>query len=258
MKNKTTIVAVILFMTVSLAGCGNAIPNMNAEQQALVVEYAAGELLKYDINYDYRLMEGVLTQEETAEELSVQETDAPMEGKAEQDALPVTNQESTESGSGADSNANELAAMEGSPVIQGEATPEVFLGLENIKIFYAGYETTQFYPNETSELYFVMNATEGNELLILKFIAENTSEAEANLDIAQKNIRFKIAIDGQEKNALTTMLLNDMGYYQGTLAGGESTELILACEIPEGQGAEIQTLSLIMKDVDASASIALK
>lgn len=47
MKKSMISLAVATAM-ISLVGCGNQIPDMTQEQQALVVEYAAGEILKYD------------------------------------------------------------------------------------------------------------------------------------------------------------------------------------------------------------------
>ena len=38
----------------SFAGCGSEIPEMTEEQQELVVEYAAGELLKFDKNHSVK------------------------------------------------------------------------------------------------------------------------------------------------------------------------------------------------------------
>ena len=135
-------------------------------------------------------------------------------------------------------------------------TLEEFLKLDDVKFTYNGYELDNFYPQQGEELYFIMEATQGSKLLVLKFLAENTSGTEINLDIAKTETRFKIIADGVGKNALTTMLLNDLTYYQGTIAPGENVELVLVCEIPEEQ-TEISTLELTIKSVDDSATISL-
>ena len=59
MKKSMISLAVATAM-ISLVGCGNQIPDMTQEQQALVVEYAAGEILKYDKNYSSKLNAEVL------------------------------------------------------------------------------------------------------------------------------------------------------------------------------------------------------
>ena len=43
--NKSMISLAVATAMISLGGCGNQIPDMTQEQQALVVEYAAGEIL---------------------------------------------------------------------------------------------------------------------------------------------------------------------------------------------------------------------
>lgn len=224
-----------------VTGCGNAIPEMSSEQEALVVEYAAGTVLKYDKNYESRLVEMTVSQEDAEE--------APLE---EEPVVSETEEETNESG-----------AVEVIDNTQDTQTAihsiEEFLGLDSVRFTYMGYETDDFYPNmeEGDDLYFMMSATEGNKLLILKFAAENLSGADTELNMAQSNVRFKIVIDGVEKNALTTMLLNDLAYYNGVLAAGESTELVLVCEVPNEQAEGISSLSLLLKSVDDTATISL-
>ncbi|MBD5548565.1 MAG: hypothetical protein HDQ97_14440 [Lachnospiraceae bacterium] len=235
-------------LTAALAtGCGNTIPNLSDQQQELVVEYAAGIVLKYDQNYESKLVELTLEQET--------EMTAPEEEVSEN---PVTDEKES-----ADAQQQE-DALEDVTVIdntqeQEDVSIESFLNLDSVKITYAGCEAYDFYPEqgEEEEFYFVMNATEGNKLLVLKFLTENISGAETSLDIGQSETRFTLMVNGERKNALTTMLLNELAYYQGTLAPGESTELVLICEIPDEQADATPTLELTMKSVDDIATISL-
>ena len=52
MRKKITGIVILIFITAFAAGCGNKIPEMTEQQQELIVEYAAGTVLKYDKNYD--------------------------------------------------------------------------------------------------------------------------------------------------------------------------------------------------------------
>lgn len=235
-KGMVTIAAVVL-----LTGCGNKIPQMTDEQQALVVEYAADVVVRHDKNYSGKLVELSIEQrlpeEEATMEKQMPETESPSVPENIDIEEPVYEvQEQTQ--------------------IEDIAS---FLKMDTVKIDYAGYEVDDFYPNESESenFFFAMNATEGNKLLILKFEVENISGAETELDIAQSNVKFKIEVNGEKKNALTTMLLNDLAYYQGTVAPGESVELVLTCEIPDQQAGEISSLALIMKSVDNTATISL-
>lgn len=242
MRKKITGGLAVVCSALIATGCGNSIPEMTEEQQELVVEYAAGVVLKHDKNYEGKLVELTL------EEDDAKETETP--------SLP----EDEEVSEIVESEAEDVVVIDNTENLEETTyTIESFLQLDTVRITYMGYEISDFYPNEneSDDLYFIMNATDGNKLLILKFLTENISDMDAELNIAKSNVRFKIDVDGVTKNALTTMLLNDLAYYNGTLAAGESTELILVCEVSEMQSEEISSLSLIVKSVDNTATISL-
>ena len=233
-----------LIMTgIWLTGCGNAIPEMTMEQQELVVEFAASELLKYDVNYQSKL-----TAHEPEQQHEEEQGEQPKEPLIEEETLP-----------------EEIIADTDVTIVDNTGTVEAqnisiadFLDLTGVEISYAGYETVDTYPEgEAKEAYFFMSATEGNKLLVLRFSALNVSGEELSIDLSKSQTRYKIILNGTEKNALTTMLLNDMAYYQGTLAANESIELVLLCEIQDDQTEFIDTLQLKMKSVDDSATISL-
>ena len=241
---KGWIIGLPLIMTgIWLAGCGNAIPEMTMEQQELVVEFAASELLKYDVNYQSKL-----TAPEPEQQPEEEQGEQPKEPLIEEETLP-----------------EEIIADTDVTIVDNTGTVEAqnisiadFLDLTGVEISYAGYETVDTYPEgEAKEAYFFMSATEGNKLLVLQFSALNVSGEELSIDLSKSQTRYKIILNGTEKNALTTMLLNDMAYYQGTLAANESIELVLLCEIQDEQTESIDTLQLKMKSVDDSATISL-
>ena len=241
---KGWIIGLPLIMTgIWLTGCGNAIPEMTMEQQELVVEFAASELLKYDVNYQSKL-----TAPEPEQQPEEEQGEQPKEPLIEEETLP-----------------EEIIADTDVTIVDNTGTVEAqnisiadFLDLTGVEISYAGYETVDTYPEgEAKEAYFFMSATEGNKLLVLRFSALNVSGEELSIDLSKSQTRYKIILNGTEKNALTTMLLNDMAYYQGTLAANESIELVLLCEIQDDQTEFIDTLQLKMKSVDDSAAISL-
>ncbi len=243
---KEIIGSMLMFASaIMMAGCGNKIPELSDQQQELVVEYASSVLLKYDVNHASKLVELTLEQE-AQEETGTEEVSQTPDG-VEEEKKPE------EAGGSLEGDMSDVTVIDQTQA----ATIESFLKLDSVKITYTGYETAAFYPDQGDDLFFVMNASEGNQLLVLKFLAENLAGTETGIDIAQKETRFKIVVDGQEKNALTTMLLNDMAYYQGTIAPGESAELVLICEIPTGQEGTISSLELVMKNAEDAVTIPL-
>ena len=168
MKKSMISLAVATAM-ISLVGCGNQIPDMTQEQQALVVEYAAGEVLKYDKNYRSKLNVEVLSEPEALD---------AQEGAPEQ--APEPEQEQPVQGA----QQEPIAAAQEVPVIEKQATIEELLGLPDVTFTYTGYELCDTYPMDQSEkAYFYMSATEGKKLLVLKFQARNNSEAEFILNM---------------------------------------------------------------------------
>lgn len=255
MKRLGLKIGVLLCASLLMMGCGNTIPELTEEQQDLVVEYAASTLLKYNKNYEGRLLDKTVLEVEEAKIDAREEKIAAMQKekleKAKLNQKTDSSQKKTETASGGDVTDNSQTN------VNTYTTIEEFLGLEQVTFTYTGYEVADDYPEQGENLFFVMNATEGKKLLVLKFKAENVSNEEAILNMSQVGARYKVSVEGEAKNALTTMLLNDLAYYQGTLAAGESTELVLVSEIPAERAENITTLELIVKNVDNTTTISL-
>lgn len=238
MKNKKMRPFIILLagtLLVSLSGCGNTIPALSEEQEALVVEYASTAVLKHDANYQGKLVDlsTLKNEEETPEEETMQataeETDIPKEPEQMQEPQQDV-----------------LSAEQAEAEIQADA--EQILGLQDVSLTYSGYEVDEFYPKNGNEIYFVMNATPGNNLLVVKFTLRNLLNEEQNIQIQPGTVRVKIIMNGEEKNALTTMLLNDLATYQGTLGPNEETELVVVGEYPVEDLQVIDSLSVKLKN----------
>lgn len=238
MKNKKMRPFIILLagtLIVSLSGCGNMIPTLSEEQEALVVEYASTAVLKHDANYQGKLVDlsTLSNEEETPEEETTQE---PVE-EADIPKEPEQMQEPQQ---------DVLSAEQAEAEIQADA--EQILGLQDVSLTYSGYEVDEFYPKNGNEIYFVMNATPGNNLLVVKFTLRNLLNEEQDIQIQPGTVRVKIIMNGEEKNALTTMLLNDLATYQGTLGPNEETELVVVGEYPVEDLQVIDSLSVKLKN----------
>lgn len=250
MKKLLIKILTISAVGICLTGCGNVIPEMTPQQQELVVEFAASELLKFDQKHTTKLVPLEMIQEEES-------------NQADSALLKEKEELSTDAAKENEPSGEEGISVDEAIVIdqtQEETLQSVdeFMELTGVSIAYAGYELTDSYPPETADdIYFFMSATGNNKLLVLKFQVENTSGEEAELDFAHRQIRYKIVVNGAEQNALTTMLLNDIAYYQGTLAVGESVELVLVGEVSNEQADPITSLELTMKSVDNTATISL-
>lgn len=242
-RRKITI-ACLLASLVMLTGCvgANRIPELSEEEEALVVEYAASTLLKYDTKYAEKLTE--IPAEEPAEEVPPM-TEGDMikasDNAADMPQSPEAANVATEQ-----------------PTQEPEVSVESILGLQDVEVTYKEYEVDDFYPNNGNDIYFVMNATDGCQLLVLKFELKNLSEQEQEVSVMPGTVRMKIVLNGSEKNALTTMLLNDLATYQGTLAPQESTELVVVGEYKAEELQNIDSLELKLKSDSAETILNCK
>ena len=238
MKNKKMKPFIILLagtLIVSLNGCGNTIPSLSEEQEALVVEYASTAVLKHDANYQGKLVD--LSTLKNEEETPVEET---MQAPAEEADIPKEPEQMQEP------QQDVFSAEQAEAEIQADA--EQILGLQDVSLTYSGYEVDEFYPKNGNEIYFVMNATPGNNLLVVKFTLRNLLNEEQDIQIQPGTVRVKIIMNGEEENALTTMLLNDLATYQGTLGPNEETELVVVGEYPVEDLQTLDSLSVKLKN----------
>ena len=244
------VIAGMVIMTIcimTLTSCANTIPELDEQSKDLVVEYAAATVRKYN---DYQpgkfLDESDLTEQED-------EIDEELSEPAKEEVVETQEQE----------NSSNLETDEEVPVIEKEeeafvpTTINDFLELQGAHITYEGYEVKDSYPDAGEELFFVMEASKGNKLLLLKFVVQNDSDEDCSLDFVNKDIRYKIAVNGKTKNALTTMLPDDLRNYQGVLGSGEKETLVLVREISKEQADTINELALALKSGDQNATISL-
>ena len=212
-----------------MTGCGSVMPDLTQEETDLISEYAVGILLKYDKKHGSRLIDTTVYEdvadvtEETPEEIPEEEPESPAD---DTEVIDVSHDEET-------------AAV--------PATIEEYYGIEGIKFQYLGYDLTQSYPSDTDggNLFFAMDATDGAQLLVLRFMASNVSSYDLNLNMLNVGAKFRVSVNGEARqNVLTTMLLDDMQSYNDVIPAGSSVELVSIVEVP--QSASVGAIDFIL------------
>lgn len=228
-----------------MTACGSTIPDMTEEQEAMIVEYAAGLLLKYDRNYHGRLLE----EDELAE--AEQKEAERLEKLAAEEAVEEPEEIAEET--------TQVVDVSEEPEVITYRSIEEFYGIDGVAINYAGYELKDMYPDDGADnMFFAMNASSGCKLVVLHFDVENISGQDKGLDMLTLETKFKLSFSGESpKYALTTMLTNDLASYKGTIAAGSSEQLVLVAELQEDKAQSIQSISLIMKNGMEEATISL-
>jgi len=254
MKKINIVCGLLLSLSLLLTGCTNPfdyMPNLTEEESALITEYAAGILIKHD-KYAGRLADDweIIYADEKAAKLEA----AAAEYKERQEALAAQEEEAKaqEQGNGEE------------PIQEPVQTPFAgiasFCGVEGFEINYTDYTICDSYPEEDSDsAFFAMDATEGNQLLVLRFIAENLTAEDKELDMLGRNIRFRINVNGDdEKSALSTLLLDDLASYREVIPAQTGVQLVLIREIPNEVAASVDSISLTLKNASDNVTTVLK
>lgn len=228
----------------ALTGCGDAMPELTEEENEVITEYAVGLLLKYDKYHNSRLVDLTAYEEEqdSANE-SEPEEEIAEEIDENQDEQSVNNTEIIE-------------APEG----PSASSIEEFYGIQGFSFKYSGYELLKEYPEmveNEADAFFAMQATDGTQLLVLKFQVVNSSGMEQELNMFDYGMRSRISVNDETyKSTLSTMLLNDLQTYSGMLGANDSTELVAIVEVPEG--INVQNISMQLRSDSDSAAIVLQ
>lgn len=240
MKKRLSFVLLAGSLILSLTGCKNAIPEMSEENMDLVTEYAAGLLLKYDANYQPMLLDDEkIAAEEEARQKVLEEAERRAALETEKAAKKEKEQSERENG-GSGEGQEEVPA--------GPVNIAQFLELEQVSVSCNGIEFKDTYPDSGDDLFFALNASPGCRLAIVHLTLTNTGGSDANIDIFNKEPRFKLSVNGGEyHNTMTTLLENDFSVYAGTLAPGQTVDTVLVADIKEEECSQASEAGLSIR-----------
>lgn len=232
-KSKRAALLATVAVLLGLSGCGESeLPELTDENIQAIGEFTAVTLMKYDAHNRSRLVDMSLLEESEAEPVIPAPTPAP-EGMGPTDDTPVED------------------------ITQDIYTMEEVMGLpEGMIMAYAGQEVAAKYPAEDGQDYFIVTPTSGKQLLIIRFMMSNRSEQDQEIDVLATACSFQLSVNGGSfRRALTTMLLNDLSTYEGTIRAGESQETVLVMEIDETE--DVASVSFRVKNESKTHTIQL-
>ena len=254
MKNKVIYGFALCFLaSLLLTGCGpfsNKIPELTDEQKDMVVEYATESLLHYDHKNGDKIKPSE-KYEIVTDEGEIVDADTALEAMdiSEEGTLQMPEEEYFEFEEPMMASEEE-ASLANSSIVDA-------LGLMDVSLDYMGYEIVNDYK-ENPDDYFVLNATEGDELVIIKYMLTNESSEDRIISMPYGEVRYKISLNGNTKNALTTLLLNDMAFFADNVPAYGSREVIVVGEFTKEELETVSSLSLILKKGDENISFSLQ
>ncbi len=235
MKRKLVYFIIIFSMVFSFVGC-TSVPDMSDAQAAKISNYATALLLKYDANYESRLVDTAAIEEERAIEA------AKDKQRLEEEAARQAAYDAEQAAKSVDTSVPEV-------VVDSYLDIATTLSFTDVSINYAYMELSQAYPEDTSNDFLTpVRADVDSQLLVLHFTLTNLSMEDKVISINDTKAVFQVYINGTiQRNVLSTLLLNDFAYFEDTLSPGEMVDLVAICEITNEQSTSIESLILGIK-----------
>ena len=222
-----------------LTGCIDAMPELTAEQSDIITEYAAGVLLKYSSNYNYKIADeeevlaAMAARQEAAEPETAAETEpetdiVQAEGEANQNTSPTEAETETE--------AEQIQFV-------ADLDFAAELGIDDLIIRYQSFEICSAYPGDNTG--FSVDAAQGKKLLVMHFDMEGLPEEDVDCNLFDYEIKMRVNInDTGSTSVLSTLIPNDLGTYMDIVPAGEIVDVVAVAEIDDMTAEEIQTLTL--------------
>ncbi len=213
---------IILFVCIAacsllLGGCGDELHELTAEEEDLIVHYAAYVVAKHNIQQKDGASGVVISETETQDTESVEEIE---------DTQIVEGTETGEGGSG------ETAIVDGGTVSLSDAIGHG----SDITVTYAGSYVADNYIEGSA---YSVDASAGKTYYIMKFTLTNTTQADVIVDNVTKSLGFKLNSGDLSVKSEVTFLMTDFSTYYGTIPAGQSVETILLFEVPESDAESI-------------------
>lgn len=236
MRRKKGIVCVLLCGAMLLfTGCGEEPYNLSDEDQAKVADYAAHVVTKYNGSQS----EGLIAIE-------------PEEIQPEEETKAETTEETEEEESAKKQEKKDSSVETKTETVSLKKALKLETGLD------ASFTRYDLMDSYVESDYFAMNAMSGKTYLVIH-INLTAEGADTSCDMLSKNLNFRVVINGEkEVGAQTSILLNDLSTYQGTIAQGSPQDCVLLFETEKESVENIESLELKVLDGTSSSLVKLQ
>lgn len=225
--------ASVLTVATVMTGCGTKIYDMTDEEQQLIVNYSAYALSKHNIYQPDGMTSA--TEAETEE----QDTSA---AETEMETADEKTSEKTDTGhENGNSGQSQQTAQETKPTMQTVSLAQA-IGYDGLSVSYAGLTTEETYKEGS---YYSMEAGAGNTYAVLKFTLSNTTGTDMKVDLFTKTGKYRAAFSGgKEYEAEGSFLTYALNTFQGTIAAGQSVDVVLLFKVPQDTVCDSVTMSV--------------
>lgn len=258
---KGKILGILAVSAALLTGCVDSMPDLTADEAAMISEYAAGLLLKYSRNYDYKIVSeqevaAARAAEQAKLENSMQQENSQQENLQEESETDQSQTRSEE----ANGNGNlETEPHQEVQVIEASADTDFAaeLGIDDVILKYQSFEVCDSYPKEIDG--FQVEVAQDKRLLVVHFDLEGSPEENLECNLFDYSIKCRFNINEVVAvNALNTMLPNELIFYMDTIPAGDIVDVVIVAEISEITQEDITSLTINLSSNNGSCVAKLK
>ena len=236
MRKRLLALGVLLATVVSTTGCGIQLTKLSDDDESRFVAYCTQVVSKHNMNNDTGLV-------------NIPKQTASEEEKSEESSSEEKTEETSASSSSSADNTSESSTEQKSQETQ---TFSEAIGIGGMRFLYRDARTASGY--QQGEAY-DLTADQGNELLVVRLKAENTTDKSINIDMPSQNITFTATCGDQSVNSDMTLLMNDLTTYQGTFKAGKRRNMLLLFQFPKGTVKDTDKIQFSVKKGDETVSI---
>ena len=262
MKKRTWTVACLCAAAMVCSGCGQ-VTALTEQEEEIIAEYAAKTLLRYDKGYNSKYETDVMQEakaEAKARGENAQEEVVTAEPEPTPEVTPTPKAEPTP-----EPTMTPVPETTPTPVPEPEITQTPvqtptenrlsptdvgkLFGMEGVDVNYVGFEASDKYPVvPDSELAFVMNATQGAKLVVVKFDLVNRTDSAKTCNIAGQNIKFQMRFNQADYVGVQkTLLPDDFALVNCVLQPGETKRVVVISQVAAGYETTISNVDLIAR-----------
>ena len=197
----------------SVTGCGTPLYELTDEETELVTAYSAKIVSKYNELAEVGVCNASILEGEID---PIDEADL----KPIDDFIDISSEVIASSDAG-----TQPETVETSYEVNSTYNLSDILEVEGIDFYVKQFNIDDAYVDEGV---FSTTASSGNKFLILDICATNTTDQPIDVDMLSKTCEFQLTINNSNTaKSQTTILLNDLSTYQGTISPGDSEDLVL-------------------------------
>lgn len=254
---KSKILGLLAMSAVMFTGCVDAMPDMTAEQSDIVAEYAAGLLLKYSPNYDYRLVSDDELAAALMQETLVDETEADTESEeavSEKKTEDMEKPKQEESEAEPETEQTELKFTDANT----DLAMELGFG-DGISLRYQSFEICDSYPQNASG-FSGIDAGQGRKLLVLHFDLENSTNDKIDCQLFDYSLKLRLTVNQSLSTSTidTSMLPDDMVSFIGSIESGGKADVTAVAEIEDMADEDIESLTIQMSSINGSCNVKIR